>query len=137
MNMDCLDFHHFGLATKSPDRAQQFLHALGYTSSDQIRDELQNVDLILCTHDTEPDVEIISATDTAGPLDEILSGQAQNIYHICYETDAIEIALERLQEKGIRCQCISPPTPAILFGGRNVAFYFVRGFGLIELLEST
>lgn len=136
MNVECLNFHHFGLATKAPDRAQVFLHALGYTSGEQVRDELQNVDLIMCTHPTEPDVEIISATDTSGPLDEILGDQAQSIYHLCYETENIENALAALKENGIRCQCVSPPTPAILFGGRNVAFYFVRGFGLIELLES-
>jgi hypothetical protein len=30
---------------------------------------------------------------------------------------------------------LSPPQPAVLFGGRKVSFYSVAGFGVIEILE--
>jgi hypothetical protein len=31
---------------------------------------------------------------------------------------------------------VSPPTPALLFGGREVSFYTISGIGLIELLRA-
>jgi hypothetical protein len=30
---------------------------------------------------------------------------------------------------------ISPPTEAILFGGKRVSFYLVEGVGLIEIID--
>jgi hypothetical protein len=35
----------------------------------------------------------------------------------------------------LRPLCISPVTPAPLFGGRPVSFYNVVGLGLVEILE--
>ena len=131
-----LTFHHFGLAASNPEKALEFLSALGYLPKQKLRDPLQNVDIILCEHPTAPVVEVVSPTDTPGPLDNMLKEQKQLIYHVCYETPELESALSFLKEKGIRCQCISPPTPAILFDNKLVSFYFVRGFGLIEILET-
>ncbi len=30
---------------------------------------------------------------------------------------------------------VFPATPAVLFGGRHVSFYMMRGFGLIEIIQ--
>lgn len=57
------------------------------------------------------------------------------IYHLCYETNDLTAALAELAAAGLRPLCISPPTPAPLFGGRPVSFYNVGGLGLVEILE--
>lgn len=130
-----LEFHHLGLAVALPDDALQFLVELGYHSSERVFDPQQGVNLILCHHATSPDVELIYPGNSNGPLDSILKGRDSHIYHMCFECESIQGTLSYLKEKKYRVLLASPPKSAILFGGRNVGFYFVKGFGLIELLE--
>jgi hypothetical protein len=37
---------------------------------------------------------------------------------------------------GLETALVSPPTPAVLFGGREVSFHMVSGVGLIVVLRS-
>ena len=136
MNNPHLTFHHFGLAVRRLDEARAFVTALGYQPGESVFDPAQNVHLQLCTHPQHPAVEIIWPGDTTGPVDKLAQRHASGIiYHMCYETDNLEAALAGLEAAGLRPLCISPATPAPLFGGRPVSFYNVRGIGLIEILE--
>jgi methylmalonyl-CoA/ethylmalonyl-CoA epimerase len=132
-----LSFHHLGLASRREQDSVKFLEGLGYAIGKRIKDPLQNVWLRLCSCDAMPDVEIVIPTENAGPLDSILNNAETDLYHHCYETGDLELSLQAMKDHGIRVICVSPPMPAVLFGGRMVSFYSVRGFGLIELLEST
>ena len=131
-----LAFHHLGLAVRRPREAMTFLTALGYRMGETVLDPGQNVHLMMCTHETEPAVEIIWPSDTPGPIDNLMERHPSGIiYHVCYFTDDLAAALAGLQKAGLRAACISPPQPAPLFGGRKVSFYNVIGIGLIEILE--
>jgi catechol 2,3-dioxygenase-like lactoylglutathione lyase family enzyme len=131
-----LTFHHFGLAVRRPEAARVFVSTLGYRLGESVFDPAQNVHLQLCVHDTHPAVEIIWPGETKGPNEKLIECHpAGIIYHVCYETRDLPAALEQFEEAGLRVFCISPPTPAKLFGGRNVSFYKVTGIGLIEILE--
>jgi catechol 2,3-dioxygenase-like lactoylglutathione lyase family enzyme len=131
-----LKFHHFGLAVRRPDEARIFVAALGYRAGEPVFDPAQNVHLQLCTHETHPAVEIIWPGNAGGPIDKLAQRHASGIiYHLCYETDDLDAALAQFDEGKLRVVCISPPTPAPLFGGRPVSFYNVVGIGLIEILQ--
>lgn len=131
-----LKFHHLGLAVRRPDEARVFVSALGYRMGDTVFDPKQNVHLQLCAHETQPAVEIIWPSATKGPIEKLTERHAAGIiYHVCYETDNLAAALADLAGAGLRVVCISPPTPAPLFGGRPVSFYNVVGIGLIEILQ--
>jgi len=132
-----LKFHHLGLAVSGPRDARVFLSVLGYEFGEPVFDPLQKVNLQMCIHATEPAVEIIWPGETpGGPLDRILrGGTSAIIYHLCYSTDNLKGALDSLESSGIRMMCISPPQPAILFGGRPVSFYQAVGMGLVEIVE--
>jgi methylmalonyl-CoA/ethylmalonyl-CoA epimerase len=136
MNHPHLKFHHFGLAVRRPDEARVFVSALGYRMGEAVFDAAQNVHLQLCTHETHPAVEIIWPGDTKGPIEKLTERHAAGIiYHVCYETDNLPAALAQFAELKLRVVCISPPTPAPLFGGCPVSFYNVVGIGLVEILE--
>jgi hypothetical protein len=131
-----LTFHHFGLAVRRPDEARKFVTALGYDFGESVFDPAQNVHLQLCTHAHHPAVEIIWPGGTAGPVDRLAQRHASGIiYHLCYATDNLAAALAALAMAGLKPLCISPATPAPLFGGRPVSFYNVVGIGLVEILE--
>lgn len=135
MNAFGLTFHHMGLALKKEDSALTFLAGLGYDEGTRVFDPEQKVNLRLCTADGKPAVELITQGDEPSPLDNILKKYNELIYHTCYETQDLEKSLAAIEASGLRVIPVSPPKPAILFGGRHVSFYTVMGFGLIEILE--
>lgn len=132
-----LSFHHFGLAVKAPDRAVHFTKALGYELGATLLDPTQNVNLIWCAHATMPAIEIIYPTETAGPIDAILQKSDSLVYHLCYECEDIERSISNMIAGGERVVTVASATPAPLFGGRNVAFLMIKGFGIVELLAAS
>lgn len=131
-----LKFHHLGLAVSKPELATDFVLAMGYMIVNTVYDPNQNVNLSMYIHPTEPAIEIIWPGESIGPIHDLTTRHPSGVvYHICYETENLEVALAKMQQTGIKALCISPPKPAPLFGNRPVSFYNVRGFGLIEILS--
>jgi hypothetical protein len=131
-----LIFHHLGLAVRRPDEARAFVKAMGYQIGESVFDPGQNVQVEMCRHETEPDVEIIWPGGSKGPILGVTECHPAGIvYHVCYMTDDLGSALAGLEKAGLHVICISPPKPAPLFGGRPVSFYNVIGIGLMEILE--
>ena len=130
-----LRFHHFGLAVRDPAPALKMLHGLGYVCGNQVHDPLQKVYLNWCTHGQMPAVELVSPSKEAGPLINILADTSESIYHLCYSSADIQKSVEAIRQDGVRVLPVGEPKPAMLFGSRLVAFYQIRGFGLIEIVE--
>jgi methylmalonyl-CoA/ethylmalonyl-CoA epimerase len=130
-----LRFHHFGLAVTDTAAGRKVLEGMGYRCGDEIHDPLQEVQLVWCSHLAMPAVELVAPTDKPGPLDNIAEDNTGNVYHLCYSADDIEASIESIKAAGIRVMTVAPPKPAVLFGGKTVGFYQVKGFGLIEIVE--
>lgn len=135
MNTFGLTFHHFGLAVQDPKQAFSFLQALGYEEGVSMFDPLQGVNLAMCSHAEMPDVEVIWPGPKPSPIDGILKRKDSMIYHLCYTTDNPSVSLTKMEEAGLAVLPTTEPRAAILFGGREVSFYFIAGFGLIELIH--
>ncbi len=138
MHAGALSFHHMGLAVSGKQKALQFLQSQGYEISEALFDPAQGVDLLMCVHATMPDVELIyneTETDTYSPIQGLLKGRNEMIYHLCYSAVDIKASVDELRTAGMRLLPVVPKKPAVLFGGKSVAFYYVDGFGLIEIIE--
>jgi 4-hydroxyphenylpyruvate dioxygenase-like putative hemolysin len=131
-----LSFHHFGLAVGQPDEASRYLRALGYQPGRQAFDERQRVNLAMWHHPAMPDVEVIWPGAEPSPVDKLVKRMGTLIYHLCYESPDCAAAIAAMEAAGLDVLPVSPPTPAVLFEGREVSFYTVSGFGLIELLAA-
>jgi hypothetical protein len=131
-----LSFHHHGLAVRSDEGALTFLGALGYSAGALVHDLIQDVRLRLCTHESLPTVEIVMPGDGEGLMRGLLARSEGLLYHTCYEVEDRAAVVGSFEGAGLRLFEVLPPTPAILFGNRRVSFHTVRGFGLIELLDS-
>jgi len=133
-NYNIMEFHHFGLAVYNFEPALGFYQRLGYHISDRVTDPLQNVELIMCTSCQQPAVELIKPLNEDAPIHAFLKKNQEMIYHSCYRVDSIDLALKNYFN-GMRVIKVSKPKPAILFNHSPVGFYFVKGIGLVELLE--
>ncbi len=130
-----LAFHHFGLAVSNIDRARHFLQGLGYKPGEHVHDPLQNINLLWCEHPTMPPVELVSSSGSLGPLDNYLSNMSELMYHLCFEAEDIEASVSAIRNDKVRVLRVASPKPAVLFGGKEVGFYLIKGFGLVELLQ--
>lgn len=132
-----LNFHHIGLAVRKPESAIAFARGLGYVVGESVFDTWQNVGLILCTHPTSPQIEIIFPGNDKSPIDALIATHADGIvYHCGYVTKNLDATLSAFSQCGLRPVCVSSPKPAILFDGAKVSFYRVLGVGLIEIIEN-
>lgn len=129
-------FHHLGLAVASPDEAFEYLAVLGYVEGNRVFDPLQRVNLAMRHHPLMPDVEVIWPGNEPSPIDKLIKRNGPIIYHLCYGCADPEAALGALSDAGLTALLVSPPTPAVLFGGKKVSFYQISGFGLIEMLQT-
>jgi hypothetical protein len=130
-----LSFHHFGWAVRTPAPAFIYLASLGYSLGSTIFDSLQRVNLSMCCHPEMPDVELIWPSDGPSPVDNLIKRRGSAIYHLCYTSADAEGAVAAMEAAGLRVLPVSPPQPAVLFGGRPVSFYNIADLGLIEIIH--
>jgi hypothetical protein len=134
MNAYGLEFHHFGLAVRSPDAAFRYLSDLGYRVGSTCYDPLQKVNLAMRHHDRMPDVEVIWPGAEPSPIDRMLKQRDSMIYHLCYTSENVDGSLAALDRAGLEVLPLGMAQPALLFGGLEVSFYSITGVGIIEII---
>ena len=138
MCLDNLPLNHIGIAVRDFDKSLNFYCLLGYKKMhpEVVRDELQTADLIMLTHDSMPNIELVKPYSEKSPINNYLKENDSVIYHLCYEVKSFDKIVKELK-KEFRLFNVSEPKPAILFDYKLVAFYYIKGVGLIELLEES
>jgi Glyoxalase/Bleomycin resistance protein/Dioxygenase superfamily len=134
MNRCGLEFHHFGLAVRSPEAAFRYLDDLGYRAGNTCYDPLQKVNLAMRHHDRMPDVEVIWPGVEPSPIDSMLEKNDSLIYHLCYTSEDVEGSLAALEQSGSEVFPLGFAQPALLFDGMEVSFYRITGVGVIEII---
>jgi hypothetical protein len=134
MNAYGLEFHHFGLAVRSPESAFRYLNDLGYREGSSCYDPLQKVNLAMRHHDVMPDVEVIWPGHEPSPIDKMLKRTDSMIYHLCYTSNNVEASLAALEQAGMEVLPLGMAQPALLFDGVEVSFYSITGVGIIEII---
>jgi methylmalonyl-CoA/ethylmalonyl-CoA epimerase len=125
-------FHHVAMAATDIEDALLALGLHGPVTllSDLVYDPEQGVRLQLVDVGGLQMELVQDAGD--GPVAAWLA-RGFKLYHICYEVDDLDQALE--DARASSAVVVSYPKPAVLFGGRRVAFTMDRIRGLVEFLE--
>jgi hypothetical protein len=131
-----LNFHHYAIAVREFETAAKFLDGIGYSIGKPILDPEQNVHVAWCRAEHLPSIELVLATGTTGPIQNLLKRQETVIYHNCYFAADPTASIARIEADGLHVVTVSPPKPAILFCMADVSFHYVSGFGLIEIVHS-
>ena len=130
--IDALHFHHIGVACRSLSIEQRGWEALGYRQEGvPFSDPLQGVCGMFLTG-PGPRVELLEPLPGSETLSPFLKAGVK-MYHYAYETPALGPAIEALKAK--RAKIVSPPKPAVAFGGRNVTFLVLSTSMIVELIE--
>lgn len=122
-----MKFHHIGIATKDLKKSLDFV---------QNNFEILNISNPIFDPKQDATLQLIQTKDVAielvcGKVVEKLIQNKTTYYHICYEVDDINKAIESFQGAIL----VSSPKEAILFDNRLVAF-LITPIGLVELLNA-
>ena len=131
-----LSFHHVGYVVRSiQDAAAGFIASLGLQWDGRIiHDPLQTVCVsFFCPRAAgNPLIELVQPAGTGSAVHRFLE-RGGGLHHLCYEVDSLDRQLER--SKANRDLIVRPPTPAVAFEGRRIAWVYTKNKLLVEYLE--
>jgi len=133
----CMKMHHIGILTKdirSGIRHHEALFNIRPTT-EIVEDPIQKVSLVLLSGQSMAGtyLELIQPLTDDSPVSNIVK-RGMPLYHLCFEVEDIEEALEKTRISG--SIIISGPTPAKLFNGRRIAFVYGPDHYVVEFLET-
>ena len=125
-----MKIHHIGYAVSDIDEALRCFQQMGYCKeSPVVIDKDRNVKICFVIQ-SGCRIELVAPAGHPSPIDNILS-KGGGMYHMCYETDNINLALQNLQMKAI-----TPISPAPALQNAKVVFAFHPILNLVEFVET-
>jgi methylmalonyl-CoA/ethylmalonyl-CoA epimerase len=135
-----LSFHHLGVACNSEAFARgterQNLELLGYfPEGEEWLDEqlgMRGQFMVGGSGTGAPRVELVAPYGDQSPVQSWLK-QGVKLYHLGFIAHDVSAEIERLRAQ--RAKLMFPPTPAVAFANRRVAFVMLPNFLLVEIIE--
>lgn len=125
-----IKLHHIGLIVSD---IKSYEKGLIYESKiDEIYDPIQKAKLALYSNFGDSKIELIQPIDETSFTWNFMKNNKNPFHHLCYEVKNLN-DLELIKKK-FRLIPILGPIPALLFGGKQVAFFYSRNKIIIEIL---
>ncbi len=125
--------HHVGYFVKNIEKSLKTFMSLGYeVEQETVRDEYRGIDITFLMKDGYR-VELVSPYTQESVVYDLRKKMGNSPYHICYEVDNLDTAIEELQEQ--RFVVSQEPHEAVAIEGKRVCFLVHGQIGIIELVE--
>ena len=132
-------FHHIGVACQADEFSQgkerEQLTLLGYRPEGEgwIDEQLGMRGQFLVASETgAPRMELVAPHGSHSPVAPWLERRVK-LYHTAYLVRDLCEEIQRARDN--RAKLLLSPTPAVAFGGRNVAFVMLPNLLLVEFIE--
>lgn len=125
---------HIGIAVESLDEQIPYYRdvlGLKHVGNETVEDQKVTV-AFFEVGDTR--IELLEATDEDSPIAKFIAKKGQGIHHLAYQVDDCKMAINKMDEKGLR---LIDTEPRIGAGGHKIAFLHPRStYGILtELTE--
>ena len=128
-----MKIHHIGYFVKSIEKGQKTFLDMGYeVEKECVHDEYRGIDIVFLVKDGYR-VELVSPYTKDSVVYELRKKLGNSPYHICYEVENLEAAIEKLTAQ--RFVVTQEPHEAVAIDGRRVCFLVHGQIGIIELVE--
>ena len=125
---------HIGYAVNDIATTARHYTEAGWTLSDIMEEPSQNVKVAFLTNDGFPTIELVMPSGNwKDPVTQVLRRSGVTPYHLCYEVDNIEQAMESLYEEGFIP--LFAPVEAVAMQGHKICYMSSLEVGTIELVE--
>ena len=126
---------HIGYAVKDIQQTARHYVCVGWELSEIFEEKVQNTKIAFLTKEGFPTIELVSPLNlTKSPVDNILAQNGVSPYHICYEVDDIEQAVEDLYEEDFKPLFL--PIESVAMGNRRICYLHHLEVGFIEIVET-
>ena len=126
-------FHHIGYAVRSIEETSSFYTKSGYVLSNSVIDLIQNTKIAYLTKAGMPDIELVAPINELSPIIKTLDKVGVSTYHVCYEVDNLEMAVQELRNNNFIA--LFKPVPAVGLNNHRICYLYSKQVGLIELVE--
>ena len=129
--------NHIGYAVRDIQKTAKFYLDAGWELSEIYEEEVQHCKIAFLTKAGFPKIELVAPMkeDEQSPVDTYLQKIGCCTYHVCYDVDDIEQAVEGLyDEEGF--MPMFEPVESVAMDGHKICYLFHLHVGLIELVST-
>lgn len=130
--MNVNGIHHIGFLAKDLEKTARNFEAMGYLRKGGAFDPIQKADIVFMQLD-EVIIELVVPSKDS-EIYPLLKKYRNTPYHICYEINDLELAIDEFVKEGYMLFRTPVPATAISPTAR-VAFLMSRNVGMVELVE--
>lgn len=123
---------HLGVVTDNIEDTALIYSKLGYTKSEVITDEIQQVKICFLTN-IETKIELVEPLNEKSSVNKLLNKNGVSPYHLCYEVENIEKVFDEMVELGFIP--LFRPVEAVAFDNRLICYMYHKHMGYFELLN--
>lgn len=125
---------HIGYAVNDIDKTARHYTNAGWTLSETYEETSQNVCVAFLTKEGFPTIELVMPNGSGkDPVSRVLKRSGVIPYHLCYEVDDIDLAMESLYEEGFIP--LFMPVESVAMHGRKICYLCSLEMGTIEIVS--
>lgn len=125
--------NHIGYAVFDIQATAEFYVNNGWTLSEVFDEKVQHARIAFLTKEGFPKIELVSPLEGKSPVDKFLKSSGCCPYHICYNVDSIDEAMEKLYNNGF--VPLFAPVESSAMDNHKICYMINFKVGLIEIVE--
>lgn len=129
-----MKIHHIGYLVDNIEVAASTFENLGFSKTSEIVEDTLREIYILFMDNSGYVIELIQPVNESSPVYKLRKKHRNSPYHICYETDDLQIETEKMVNSG-QFVFLHPPQAASAIDNKLVAFLVSNEIGLIEIIN--
>lgn len=128
--------NHIGYAVRNISKSAIIYTSAGWNLSPIYDEEVQGTKIAFLSKEGFPTIELVAPLKKGepSPVDNYLEKVGCSTYHVCYNVDDIEQAVEDLFDEGFKP--LFMPVESVAMGGHQICYLYHMNVGLIELVST-
>lgn len=128
--------NHIGYAVRDINKTAQYYMDAGWELSKIYEEEVQHTRIAFLTKEGFPTIELVAPLKDCdpSPVDNILQKIGCSTYHICYDVEDIEQAVDDLFDEGFKP--LFEPVESVAMENHRICYLYHQHVGLIELVST-
>lgn len=128
--------NHIGYAVKDISKSASVYTSAGWLLSPIFHEEIQGAQIAFLTKEGFPVIELVAPLKPGipSPVDNFIEKNGCSLYHVCYDVDDIEEAVDDLFDEGFKP--LFMPVASVAMEGHKICYLYHMNVGLIELVST-
>lgn len=128
--------NHIGYAVRDIEKTAALYTGAGWQLSQVFYEEVQGTKIAFLTKEGFPTIELVAPLKEGvqSPVDNFIEKVGCTTYHMCYDVDDIDEAVEDLFDEGFKP--LFMPVESVAMDNHQICYLYHKELGLIELVST-